>query len=124
LILDRRSVHIDNFGIALDNPADQNVDRVSPPPAHVTSVPQIFKWHDDIISYALTVPSTSGQANAPGVLTGQFQVGIKNFPGSSNVPLKVSTTNSSGQKVDASGNPTTDPTKFVFDGWFYSDPGY
>jgi len=45
----------------------------------VISVPQIFKWHDDIISYALTVPSTPGQANAPGVLTGQFRVGIKNF---------------------------------------------
>lgn len=112
-----RPMCYDNFGIALDNPADRNVDRTSPPPAHVTSVPQIFKWHDDIIRYALTVSPTPGQANAPGVLTGQFQVGIKNFPGSSNVPLKVFKTNSSGQKVDASGNPTTDPAKFVFDHW-------
>jgi hypothetical protein len=73
-----RPMCYDNFSIAHD-PSDPSKG-VQPPPSTLT------RWHTDVMDYAQTTPSGT---NAPDVKLGQFQLGIKNFIGSSNHPRKV-----------------------------------
>jgi hypothetical protein len=55
-----------------------------PPTATGAGKQKVLNWHEQVVKYALTEPKDPGDPNAPGVLPGQFQLGIKTFPGPNN----------------------------------------
>jgi hypothetical protein len=112
-----RAMGYDNFGIKLLNPSDRNVDNGSPPPAVRSSPNLVEQWHSDIVDYALTAPASPGASNAPDVKRSQFQLGFKKFIGPNNKPKKAFKKDAAGNTLDKDGNPTKDPTQFVFDHW-------